>query len=694
MTQVYGVDQIHGTTCTLGGTFFPQEISQAASFNTEIPRRVAEICAYESRACLIPWVYAPVLDLGRNPMWSRLWESFGEDVLVNAEMGVAAVRGFQGSDPNHIGMHNVACTAKHFMAYGAPSNGKDRTPSMVTTRELREKFFEPFRRCIEAGALSVMVSSSVNNGIPFHANAELLTGWLKKELNWDGLVVSDWADVKNAYERDHMTDSYKDAIALCVNAGVDMTMEPYDVAFCDLLLELVREGRVTMERVDDAVRRVLRMKYRLGLMDRKTWDFSVEEIKAKYSKFASEEFAQESIRMTEECMVLLKNSPAVAGGEPLLPLKKNTRILVCGPNADTFRGMCGGWTCSWQGHITDNVLRTLKNNHGKTFFEGIREKFGEDRVKLVEGVSYAKVLAPNDPQPSPLSPWEVSNQELEWYQEIPLDTESVIKASKDVDVIVVCVGENSYCETPGNINDLALSSQQQELVKAVSLTGKPIILVLNGGRPRIIRDIEPLSVATINTSLPGPFGGVALANLLSGDANFSARLPFTYPKHPAGLETYDYKPCQNRAMMEGTYNYDAVMDVLYPFGFGLSYTHYQYSNLSINKKSFTSVDSLTFTVDVKNVGSRAGKEPVLLFVSDLAASVSPDVRRLRAFTKISLAPGESKHVTLTVKASDLAFVGIDDHWVLEKGAFVATCGGEHVEFHCEETKKWDTPNRG
>eukprot|EP00796_Vickermania_ingenoplastis_P001032 gene1032-618_t len=683
VTQLYGVDQIHGTTYSLGGTLFPQEISQAASFNVAIARRVAEVSAYESRACLIPWVYAPVLDIARNQMWSRMWESYGEDVLVNAEMGAAAVVGYQGTDPNHVGMNHVACSLKHYMAYGAPGNGKDRTPSMITDREMREKFFEPFRRGIEAGALSVMITSSVNNAMPFHCNAQMVKGWLKDELNWDGLVVSDWADVRNVFDRDHVAQSYKEAIELCVNAGVDMTMEPFDVSFCDLLHELVQEGRVTMERIDDACRRVLRIKYRLGLMDKSTWDFSVKEVQQKYPKYGCDEHGDEAVKMAEECMVLLKNNKV--NGHPLLPLPRSTRLLVCGPNANTFRGMNGGWTCSWQGHITDAVCRQLNKHEYKTFYDGLREKFGAANVTLVEGVSYAKVPPRENPAPGSLSPWQASTQELAWHQETPLDMAAVLKASEKADVIIACVGENSYTETPGNINDLALSEQQQALVSGLAKTGKPVVLVLCGGRPRIIRDIEPLCAATINTSLPGTYGGAAFANLLASALHV--------PKHPGALETYDYKPCQNRAVMEGNYNYDAVMDVLYPFGAGLSYTEFQYTDLKVNKKSFKNGDTLTFSVHVKNAGKRAGKEAVLLFVSDCAASVSPDVRRLRAFTKIDLDAGESKEVTLTLKASDLAFVGYDNHWVLEKGAFVATCGGQFVEFECSETYKWSTPNR-
>eukprot|EP00796_Vickermania_ingenoplastis_P000263 gene263-137_t len=688
VTEIYGVDQNHGSTYTLGGTLFPQEINQGATFNRDLVRRLNEITAYEARACLMPWLYNPVMDLGRQPLWPRMYESYGEDVCVNAEMGVAAVRAYQGEDPNNIGMEHVAACMKHYMAYGVPVSGKDRTPSSVTDREMREKFFEPYRRCVEAGALSVMINSAVNNGLPFHANKQMIQGWLKDELNWDGMVVSDWADVKSVWLRDHLTETYKEAIAMCVNAGIDMIMEPYDPTFCDLLKECVEEGLVSRERIDDACRRILRLKYRVNLMDKATWDMSPEQVAAMYPKFGCNEFADEAEKMTEESMVLLKNETPVGANAPVLPLKRGQKILVCGPNANSFRCMVGGWTFSHQGHIADEACRKLNKYKYKTFYEGIRDIFGCLNVTLVEGVSY---VHPPPMPPQIGGPTIPPNATFE--VEVNIDIESAVEAAKEADVIIACVGENSYCEVPGNIDNLLLSPHQLALVGAMIQTGKPVVLVLNEGRPRLITDVEPMCTATIATMLPGVYGGVALANLLAGDVNFSGKLPFTYPKHSGALATYDYKPCQSRPVMEGNYNYEAVMDVLYPFGYGLSYTTFQYSNLTIDKPEFKAGDELHFSVRVKNTGAREGKEAVLLYTSDLVATITPDIRRLRAFTKISLQPGEEQTVRLAVKGSDLAFVGYDNHWVLEKGAFVATCGGQFVEFCCAETRRWDTPNR-
>lgn len=652
---IYGVDQIHGTTYTLGGTLFPQPVNQAASFDRHIPYRVSQICAYESRACNIPWIYAPVMDLGRNPMWSRMWESFGEDAYINGEMGVAAVRGFQGDDPNHIGVNNVAACMKHFMAYGVPVSGKDRTPSHVTERELREKYFMPFLKAARAGALTLMPNSSINVGIPFHANKELLTGWLKEGLNWDGMIVTDWADINNLCTRDHIAPTIKDAIRIGINAGIDMSMVPYDVHFCDMLKELVEEGEVPMSRIDDAVRRILRVKYRLNLFDKPNTE------PRRYPDFASAASAAEALRYAEESEVLLKNT------DNLLPLKKQTRILLAGPNADTMRGLNGGWSYTWQGSKASHC-----STQYNTIYEALCNKFGKDNVKLSQGVTY--------------------NEEGEWYEENRPDIDASVKAAADADVIIACIGENSYAETPGNLTDLRLSDNQRQLVKALAATGKPVVLVLNEGRPRIISDIEPLAKAVVNIMLPGNYGGDALANLLAGDANFSAKLPFTYPRHTNALTTYDYKPCESMGQMNGNYNYDAVIDVQWPFGAGLSYTTYKYSNLRVNKTDFTADDELVFSVDVTNTGSVAGKEPVLLYASDLVASISPDKQRLRAFDKVALQPGETKTVTLKVKASDLAFVGLDKKWVLEKGEFRITCADQQLTINCLQTHQWDTPD--
>ena len=655
---IYGVDEIHGTTYTLDGTLFPQGVNMGATFNRDLVRRGAEVSAYETRASCVPWTYAPVVDLGRDPRWPRMWENYGEDCYLNAEMGVQAVRGFQGDDPNHVGRYNVAACVKHYMGYGVPVSGKDRTPSAIPRSDLREKHFAPYLAAVRAGALSVMVNSAVDNGMPFHANRELLTKWLKEDLNWDGLIVTDWADINNLCTRDHIAATKKEAIKIAINAGIDMSMVPYEVSFCTYLKELVEEGEVPMSRIDDAVARVLRLKYRLGLFDNPYWDV------AAYTDFGSDKHAAEALHAAEESIVLLKNNGNT------LPLKSGVKILLTGPNANSMRCLNGGWSYSWQGHRADEFAGAYN-----TVYEAMCNKFGKDNVTYEPGVTYA--------------PYDGDN----WWQENAPETAKAVAAAEGADVIVACIGENSYCETPGNLNDLTLSANQRDLVKALAKTGKPLILVLNEGRPRIINDIEPLADAVVNAMLPGNYGGDALANLLSGTVNFSGKLPFTYSKWINALVTYDYKPCENVGQMSGNYNYDAVMDVQWPFGFGLSYTRYTYSNLRVDKSRFASGDTLTVTVDVTNSGSVDGKESVLLYSSDLVASSSPDNRRLRGFTKIGLKAGETKTVELKLAADDLAFVGYDGRWRLEKGGFTLACGGQTVGVECTETKVWDTPNR-
>ncbi|MDM8306289.1 glycoside hydrolase family 3 N-terminal domain-containing protein [Phocaeicola salanitronis] len=655
---IYGVDQIHGTTYTLGGTFFPQGVNMGASFNRDLVKREAEISAYETKAGCIPWTYAPVVDLGRDPRWSRMWENYGEDCYVNAEMGKASVIGFQGEDPNHIGPNHVAACMKHYMGYGVPVSGKDRTPSSISRSDMREKHFAPYLEAVRQGALSVMVNSGVDNGMPFHANKEYLTKWLKEDLNWDGMIVTDWADINNLCTRDHIAATKKEAIKIAINAGIDMSMVPYEVSFCDYLKELVEEGEVPMSRIDDAVARVLRLKYRLGLFDKPYW--STED----YPKFGSEEFAQVALQAAEESEVLLKNE----GG--ILPLAKGKKILLAGPNANSMRCLNGGWSYSWQGHRADECAQAYN-----TIYEALCNKFGKENIIYEPGVTYA--------------PYKNDN----WWEENTPEIEKSVEAARNADVIIACIGENSYCETPGNLTDLNLSTNQQNLVKALAETGKPIILILNEGRPRLIKDIEPLAKAVVNIMLPGNYGGDALANLLAGDANFSAKMPYTYPKHINALATYDYKPCENIGQMGGNYNYDSVMDIQWPFGFGLSYTTYKYSNLKVDKPQFTADDELTFTVDVTNTGSVAGKESVLLYSKDLVASSTPDNIRLRNFEKISLNPGETKTVTMTLKGSDLAFVNYYGQWTLEKGDFKVKCGDQWIDLQCTQTKVWDTPNR-
>ena len=655
---IYGVDQIHGTTYTLDGTMFPQGINMGAAFNRELTEKAAAISAYETKAGCIPWTYAPVVDLGRDPRWSRMWENYGEDCYVNAEMGKASVRGFQGSDPNHIGEYNVAACMKHYMGYGVPVSGKDRTPSSISRSDMREKHFAPFLAAVRNGALSVMVNSGVDNGMPFHANRELLTEWLKEDLNWDGMIVTDWADINNLCTRDHIAATKKEAVKIAINAGIDMSMVPYEVSFCDYLKELVQEGEVPMSRIDDAVARVLRLKYRLGLFENPYWDIK------KYNKFGSEEFACVALQAAEESEVLLKNEGNI------LPLAKGTKILLAGPNANSMRCLNGGWSYSWQGHRADEFAGAYN-----TIYEALCNKYGKENIIYEPGVTYA--------------PYKNDN----WWEENQPEIEKSVAAASRADVIIACIGENSYCETPGNLTNLTMSENQRNLVKALAATGKPVILILNQGRPRIINDIVPLAKAVVNVMLPSNYGGDALANLLAGDANFSGKMPFTYPKHINALANYDYKPCENMGQMGGNYNYDSVMDVQWEFGFGLSYTTYSYSNLKVDKTSFTADDVLTVSVAVTNTGKVTGKESVLLYSKDLVASSTPDNIRLRNFEKIELNPGETKTVTMQLKGSDLAFVGYDGKWRLEKGDFKLKCGNQWTDIQCSETKVWDTPNK-
>ena len=649
--DVYGVDQNHGTTYTAGGTLFPQEINMAASWNRDLVREGAAICAYESRACDIPWVYNPVMDLGRNPVWSRIWESFGEDPYLNGALAVAMVEGYQGKDPNHIGPNNVGACLKHYMAYGAPVSGKDRTPTSINPVDLREKYFQPFKMAIEAGALSVMVNSGVNNGLPFHANKEMLTGWLKEGLNWDGMIVTDWADIHNLWRRDKIAADYKEAIMLAINAGVDMSMTPYDVEFCTLLKELVEEGKVSRLRIDDAVSRIIRFKLRLGLFERPN------TLLADYPLFGSADHAAKALEMAVQSEILLKNDKGV------LPLKSGQRILVTGPNANSMRALNGGWSYTWQGTAESRL-----HDQYNTIYEALSNEFGAENVVLEQGMDYVEDYG-------------------KWEQEENLRIERAVAAAKGVDVIVACIGENSYCETPGNTNDLNLSANQTALVKALAQTGKPVVLILNEGRPRIIREIEPLADAVVDVLLPGNYGGDALALLLSGKRNFSARLPFTYPKWINALATYDHKPCETVETMAGAYDYDATVDVQWPFGYGLSYTTFEYSNISIDKNEFTPDDTLKISVDVKNTGSIEGMDAVILYSKDLIASITPDILRVRRFDKIALKPGETKRVEFSLPVSELAFVGYDGNWIVEKGEFEFIIGGKSIKGMCSDTKK-------
>ena len=653
--DIYGLDHNHGVTYTQGGTLFPQPINMAATFNTELVRTGAEITAYESRAANCPWVYNPVVDLGRYPRWPRIYESFGEDAVVNAKMVEAQIKGYQGDDPNHLGRYHVGTSTKHYFAYGAPWTGKDRTPAYISPQMLREKYFEPFRAAAMAGTLTMMVNSGSINGVPVHASYEYLTKWLKEDLQWDGMLVTDWADINNLFTRERVAKDKKDAIRIAINAGIDMSMDPYSVDFCILLKELVQEGKVSMARIDDAVRRILRVKYRLNLFDEPNTGGK------GYEKFGSQEFAQKALQAAEESIVLLKNEGS------FLPLTKGKRLLLTGPNANQMRCLLGGWSYTWQGSKAEDLSEPYN-----TIYEALCNKYGKENIVLEQGVTY--------------------NERGKYYEENKPQIEKAVSAAADCDVIIACIGENSYTETPGNLTDLWLSENQRNLVKALAKTGKPIILVLNEGRPRLIADIEPLAKAIVNTLIPGNYGGDALANLLAGDANFSAKMPYTYPKEINSLNTYDYKVSEEVGTMAGAYDYDAKVSLQWPFGYGLSYTTYEYSNLKVSASEFTSEDVLTVSVDVKNTGNRVGKEAVLLYSSDLVASVVPDNKRLRDFTKVELQPGEVKTVIFHLPAKKLAFVGADGRWTLEEGDFLLKVGRLSAPVVCKETKVWDTPN--
>ena len=653
---VFGLDQNHGSTYTQGGTLFPQNINVAATFNREIARRSAEATAYETRAVSIPWTYSPTVDLGRDARWPRIWENFGEDCYLSSEMGKAMVYGFQGEDPNNIDQYHIATSMKHFMGYGVPWTGKDRTPAYISPADLREKHFAPFLAGLQAGALTVMVNSASVNGMPMHANKEFLTGWLKEETGWDGVLITDWADINNLYTREMVAKDKKDALRIAINAGIDMIMEPYSCDACGYLVELVKEGKIPMSRIDDACRRVLRMKYRLDLFKNPT-----QKLK-NYPKFGGEEFAKLALEGATESMVLLKNEGNI------LPLQHGKKILLTGPNANQMRCLDGGWSYTWQGHRADEFAGKYN-----TIYEAFCNVYGKENVILNQGVTY--------------------NEKGKYWEENEPQIQGAVTAAKDADVIVACIGENSYTETPGNLTDLWLSENQRNLVKALAQTGKPVILVLNEGRPRLIADIEPLAQGIINILIPGNMGGDALANLVSGKSNFSGKMPYTYPKEINSLANYDFKKSEEVGTMEGAYDYNAKITQQWGFGYGLSYTSYQYSNLKVSQSDFRHGDIIKVSVDVKNTGKVAGKESVLLFSSDLISSMVPDGRRLRAFDKIELQPGETKTVTFDLNADDLAFVGYDGKWVLEEGDFKLMIADQSADIHCEKTYQWQSANR-
>lgn len=630
---IYGIDAIHGSTYAAGAIMFPQQIAIAATFNPENAYNMAQVSAYETRACGIPWNFSPVLDLGADPRFSRQFEGFGEDPLLGKIMGEQAIKGYEGITDSVSHPTKVASCLKHFLAYSVPNSGKDRTPAFVPEQIIREYHLPQFKAAIEAGAESVMINSGLINGISVHASYDIITKLLKDELGFEGVVVSDWMDIINLQKRDKIAANNKEAIKLAINAGIDMSMVPYDyVHFCDDLVELVKDGEVKESRIDDAVRRILKMKIKLGLFEKPV------TISADYPDFASAKHEKLAYNAAADAITLLKN------GENILPLKKGLKILVTGPNANSMRSLNGGWTYSWQG---DKVERFATKYN--TILEAIQIKNGSEQVKFVQGVSYIETGR--------------------YFEEQETNYAEAIVAARNADVVLLCLGENTYTEKPGDLNDLNLSPLQTKLAADIAKTGKPIVLILNEGRPRCINSIEPLMKAVIQTYLPGNYGGDALADILFGDVNPSGKLPYTYPAYPNSTVNYYHKFSEEQKPSEGAYKYESDYNPQYEFGYGLSYTTFEYSDLITDKVRFSDNQTITVSVNIKNTGMVDGKEVVMLFSSDKVASISPDVKRLRKFEKIILKKGETKTVKFTINASDLAFVNQFNKTITEDGEF-------------------------
>jgi beta-glucosidase len=638
---LYGLDDIHGVSYASGTTLFPQEIGQAATWNRELVHNAAVITAYEGRAVGVPWTFSPTLDLGTNPQWPRIWEDYGEDPFLSAELGVQFVKGAQ--DP--LGSkEKLVVSLKHYMDYSDPKTGQDRTDSWVPEYYLREYHLPPYAAAVKAGARTVMVNSALINGIPTHINKHLLTDILKGELHFTGFIVSDWQDIENVYRRDKITKSIKEAIMLAINAGIDMSMIPYDYKeFCTDLIALVKEGKVSQARIDDAVKRILRVKYELDLFN------TPVTLLKDYPKFASAEFQRAAYNTAAQSITLLKNT------NNTLPVSKTAKILITGPNANSMRSLNGGWTYTWQGNMT--------NEYGKqynTILEAMTNKFGKDNITYVQGVAYKEAG--------------------QYFEDSSTNIDEAVKAAAAADYVLLCIGENSYTETPGNLVDLNLSDNQLALASALIKAGKPVIFILNEGRPRIINKIEPGAAAILDVYLPGNYGADALADILAGDVNPSGKLPITYPRHTNDLLGYIHKPSAGDSNPQG-----GAFSPQYQFGFGLSYTNFSYSDLTINKNSFTPDETATISVTVKNTGNREGKETVQLFISDVIASFTPDVKRLRGFEKIDLKAGESKQVSFKIPLKQLAYVGPDNKQHLEEGDFKIMISDKSATFNVTKT---------
>jgi len=652
---IYGIDAIHGVNYTAEATLFPQQIGQGATFNPELVRKLNEMCAYEMRASNIPWTFSPVQDMGRDPRDPRFWETYGEDVYLAGQMGAAATLGLQGTKVGAIDQNHGAANLKHFLAYNSNS-GKDRNPYEISVRNLKEKHAASFQAAIDAGARTIMLSSGIINGLPTHANYEIVTQLLRNEMGFEGMVVTDWKDVENFYSRDKIAGSSKEAIKIGINAGIDMVMVPYDLEFCDHLIALVNEGEVPMWRIDEAVKRILVLKFELGLFEKPN------TLLKDYPKFNSPEFEQLAYEAALESMTLLKNE------NDILPLDKNIKVLVAGPNANTMRPMNGGWSYSWQGHIADEFA-----GEHNTFLEAIQSKIGKQNVKYVEGISY--------------------KMDGKYYDEENIDISAAVRTARKVDYILLFLGENSYCEKPGDLNDLYISDNQTELALALAKTGKPVILVLNEGRPRIISKFEAEMTAVIQTYLPSNYGGDALADVLFGDENPSGKLPYTYPKYPNALITYDFKHSEHQENKQGAYDYSAHPEMQYEFGDGLSYTTFEYSNFLVDKDELNPGEEIRVSVDVKNTGSRTGKEVVMLFYSDLVASITPDNRKLCRFSKVELEPDGTATIEFVLSPKDFAFYNYENQHVAEKGEFTLQIQDFEYNFSIAETTTFDNPSK-
>ena len=630
---IYGIDAIHGTTYTDGATMFPQQITTAASWNPENAYNMAKVCAYETRASGIPWNFSPVLDLGLDPRFRRQFETFGEDPLLVERFGVEMIKGYQGLDNDLSNMHNLAACMKHFVGYHATISGKDRTPAYIPDNVLSEYHIESFKKAIDAGAKTVMINSGLINGIPVHADYNLLINVLRNKLGFQGVILTDWEDIRKLHDRDKVAKTQKEAVKIAINAGIDMSMVPYEYEqFFNDLVELVEEGEVSMDRINDAVKIILELKFDLDLFQNPVTNYE------DYEDFGSKKPHQLAYKAASESITLLKNNNSI------LPIKGKPRILVAGPNGNNMRTLNGAWSYSWQGELTDRFAGDYN-----TIFEALQNNFGNNNVKYVSGVSY--------------------KENGSYYDMVEDNINNAVREAKNSDYIILCLGENTYTEKPGDLNDLNLHKLQVKLAKKLAETGKPIILILNIGRPRLISDIEPFMSAIVNIYLPGNFGGDALSDILSGKVNPSGKLPYTYPAYPNSLIPYYYKPSEVQNNSQGAYNYVGEVNNLYDFGFGLSYSEFTYSDLEINNDQFNLDDSIKISVNVQNSGNIDGFETIQLYSSDLYASLTPDVKRLRDFEKVEIKAGESKTITFDLPVSELAFANSDNQFVVEEGKF-------------------------